>query len=66
LIAAGLFEGEIVRRGQRQCKREMPRSAGQDDTGEQMNPACRREAGPHEPGPAAKFAFEILASYGQP
>jgi hypothetical protein len=64
LIVAGLFEGEIVRRGQRQCKREMPRSAGQDDTGEQMNLPCRREAEPHAPGSATKFGFQILASCG--
>jgi hypothetical protein len=64
LIVAGLFEGEIVRRGQRQCKRGMLRSAGQDDTGEQMNLPCRREAEPHAPGPATKFGFQILASCG--
>jgi hypothetical protein len=64
LIVAGLFEGEIVRRGQRQCKRGMLRSAAQDDTGEQMNLSCRREAEHHEPRPAAKFGFQILASCG--
>jgi hypothetical protein len=64
LIVAGLFEGEIVRRGQRQCKRGMLRSTGQDDTGEQMNLPCRREAEPHAPGPATKFGFQILASCG--
>jgi hypothetical protein len=64
LIVAALFEGEIVRRGQRQCKRGMRRSAGQDDTGEQMNLPCRREAEHHAPGPAAKFGFQILASCG--
>jgi len=53
-----------VRRGQRQCKRGMLRSAGQDDTGEQMNLPCRREAEPHAPGPATKFGFQILASCG--
>ena len=61
LIVAGLFEGEIVRRGQRQCKRGMLRSAAQDDTGEQMNLPCRREAEPHAPGSATKFGFQILA-----
>jgi len=64
LIVAGLFEGEIVRRGQRRCKRGMLRSAGQDDTAEQMNLQCRREAEPRAPGPAAKFGFQILASCG--
>jgi hypothetical protein len=64
LIVAGPFEGEIVRRGQRQCKRGMLQSAGQDDTGEQMNLPCRREAEPHAPGPATKFGFQILASCG--
>jgi hypothetical protein len=29
-----------------------------------MNLACRREAEHHEPGPAAKFGFQILASCG--
>jgi hypothetical protein len=61
LIVAGLFEGEIVRRGQRECKRGMLRSAVQDDTGEQMNLPCRREAEPHAPRPATKFGFQILA-----
>ncbi len=62
MIVAGLFEGEIVRRGQRQCKRGMLRSAGQDDTGEEMNLPCRREAEHHEPRSAIKFGFQILAS----
>jgi hypothetical protein len=62
LIAAGLFEGEISRRGQQQYKREMRRSGGQDDTDEQMNLPCRREAERHEPRPVAKFEFQILAS----
>src|SRR5215208_2732731 len=61
LIVAGLFEGEIVRRGQRQCKRGMLRSAAQDDTGEQMNLPCRREAEPHAPGSATKFGSQIFA-----
>lgn len=59
-IVAVLFEGEIVRRGQRQCKRGMLRSAAQDDTGEQMNLPCRREAEPHAPRPATQFGL-ILA-----
>ena len=62
LIVAGLFEGETVGRGQRQCKSGMLRSADQDDTGEQMNLPSRREAEHHEPRPAAKFGFQILAS----
>ena len=53
-----------MRRGQRQCKRGMLRSAGQDDTGEQMNLPCRREAERPAPGPATKFGFQILASCG--
>jgi hypothetical protein len=53
-----------MRRGQRQCKRGMLRSAGQDDTGEQMNLPCRREAEPHAPGPATKVGFQILTSCG--
>ena len=59
-----MFEGEIVRRAQRQCKRGMLRSAAQDDTGEQMNLPCRREAEPHAPGSATKFGFQILPSCG--
>ena len=58
---ACVFEGEIVRRARRQCKRGMLRSAAQDDTGEQMNLPCRREAEPHAPRSATKFGFQILA-----
>ena len=61
LIVAGLFEGEIVRRAQRLCKRGMLQSAAQDDMGEQMNLPCRREAEPHAPRSATKFGFQILA-----
>jgi hypothetical protein len=40
----------------------MLRSGGQDDTDEQMNLPCRREAERHEPRPATRFEFQILAS----